>query len=271
MFALDAVWRGVDSIARHKRFSVLLTGALAFVGCWMIAQIKGFPVPHVADEFSYLLGADTFAHGRLTKPPHPLWQVFESVHILQQPTYMSKYPPASALVLALGQVLFGHPVYGVWIGMALMCGGICWMLQAWTKPRWALLGCLFAVFHPTLGITSYWAQLYWGGAIPAFGGALFFGGLRRIFQRPNVKDSFWMGLGLAVLANSRPFEGLIAALPGIGLFFCWFLKQSREKRFGNISVTVFSPLIIVGALTLLAMGYYNQQVPGDFRTAPYRV
>jgi hypothetical protein len=102
----------------------------------------------VHDEFSYLLAADTFAHWRLTNPPHPLWMHFESMHVLQRPTYQSKFPPGQGLALAAGQVLTGAPIVGAWLASAAACIAVAWMLRPVLPLPWALFGGLLAASHP---------------------------------------------------------------------------------------------------------------------------
>lgn len=107
---------------------------LAFVSSAAVSLLVRFPEPESHDEFSYLLSAGTFTHGRVSNPTHPLWMQFESFHVIQQPSYASKYAPAQGLFLAIGQVTGGHPVVGVWLSAALACAGLYWMLLAWAPP-----------------------------------------------------------------------------------------------------------------------------------------
>ncbi|MEW6733507.1 MAG: hypothetical protein AB1489_19420 [Acidobacteriota bacterium] len=256
------------SIAQQKQLSILLIGLVTILANAAVSLLLFIPVPFVHDEFSYLLAADTFANGRITNPTHPLWIHFESLQIIQQPTYASKYPPAQGLILAVGQVIGGHPIVGVWLSMGLVCAIICWMLQAWLPPRWALMGSLLAMLR--LGILGYWSQSYWGGAMAAIGGALLFGALPRLIRQPQVSVSLLMGLGLAILANSRPYEGLIISLPVLIVLLVWMLKNQSFTGW-ILFKRIVLPLVILLAITGTMMGYYNWRVTGNPLLMPYQV
>ena len=269
------VSRGLGRIARRRGLSVVLVGILTMAGSAAMSLLVQIPEPQVHDEFSYLLAADTFAHGRLSNPTHRMWVHFESFHIIQQPTYASIYPPAQGSMLAAGQIIGGHPIVGVWISMGLMGAAICWMLHAWLPPRWALLGGLLTVMqvgfygsNVNVGTPMYWSQSYWGGAIAATGGALIFGALRRIIRRPGVRDALLMGLGLAVLANSRPLEGLIVSLPAAAVLLGWIVSKNRPGMRAVVGHVVL-PIVVVLTLTAGWMAYYNMRVTGDPLRMPY--
>jgi len=218
------------------------------------------PKPAVHDEFSYLLASDTYASGRLTNPPHPFWQHFETFHVIQQPTYASKYPPLPGLVLAFGQKFFGQPWVGVLISTALMCASLCWMLQGWTSPGLALLGALLAMLR--FGIFDYWANSYYGGAIPAIGGALVFGAIARIALRGQFNHGATLGAGLGILLTSRPYDFLVLGLISAAVV-AWPIRR-KSLRTALLTAGV---LAVAGA----AMAYYNYRVTGSALTLPYQL
>lgn len=267
----DRGFRAVEDAGSRlaKRKSFVIVALMFAVLLFRIAllPLMRVPVPAVHDEFSYLLAADTFAHGRLTNPSHPMWRFFETIHVNQLPTYMSKYPPAQGAVLAAGQLL-GHPWIGVLLSMALMCGSLLWMLQGWLPPRWALLGAVLVFLR--FGLFSYWMNTYWGGAVAALGGALVLGALPRIIHWQRPRDAMLLGLGIAILANSRLFEGFLFCLPvAVYLAFWMFGKKSLGWR---VNLTrVCAPLLLILIPTVAFMGYYNWRVTGKPFLLPYVV
>jgi hypothetical protein len=252
----------------HPVKTCVLAGALAIVVRLLLLPLIPIPIPHVQDEFSYLLGADTFASGRITNPPHPMWVHFETFHVNMQPTYHSKYPPAQAIFLALGRRVAGHPWFGVCLAMGLMFAALCWMLQGWVAPSYALAATLLAIL--TWGFTTYWINSYWGGAVPALGGALIVGAVPRLARRIDLAPVLAAITGAVLLANSRPYEGLLTLLSS-GAVLWWWIGRGKRPLTALLDRRVLLPVAAIGVSVLLAMGYYNYRTTGKATRLPYVV
>src|SRR5664279_3067410 len=110
---------------------------------------------------------------------------------------------------------------------ALMCAGICWMLQAWLPPSWALLGGMLAVLH--IGLFSYWINTYTGGGlIAACGGALVLGALPRFLKTARLRYIMLLAVGIILLATTRPYEGLLLCLPVAAVLGHWLFFGKKR-------------------------------------------
>jgi hypothetical protein len=254
-----------SQFARRKRVAIVSVALGVLVLRLILLLWIPVPVPEVQDEFSHLLLGDTIVHGRLANPPHAMALYLDTFQVNQRPTYESMYPPAQGAVLALGEIL-GNPWIGVLLSVAAMCGAIVWALQGWLPARWALLAGVLAALR--LAVHGYWINSYWGGAVAAFGGALVIGALPRIIKFRRVRDGLLMGVGAAILANSRPFEGLIFCIPVAAALAWWFLRRADDaakRDFRRVLVPTF-------AVLLLCLGfdaYYNWRGTGNPALFPY--
>jgi len=228
----------------------------------MLAQSPA-PTPGGSDDFAHLLAADTLRHFRLANPPHPLHQFFETIFVLQEPTYSSIFPIGQGITLALGRMLFGDPWAGVVLSVAVLCALCYWMLRAWTTPGWALLGGFLAVIQ--FGPLRYWMNTYWGGAVPAAAGCLVFGSLPRLRANCRTRDAVLLGLGIGIQWLTRPFECVLLG----GAVILYFVPAWRgAKHWGKLArVTAAAALAVLPAAGLSLL--HNKQVTGSWTTLPY--
>lgn len=254
-------------LARRKGLMVAAVGLATLLLRLALLPLSPVPLPFIPDDFSFLLAADTFAHGRLTNPTPAMWTHFESIHVSMVPTYMSMYFPGQGLMLAAGKVLFGNPWFGLLIVSALMCAAICWMLQAWLPPSWALLGGILAVLR--LGVFSYWINSYTGGGpICALGGALILGSLPRLMKTARFRYGLLMAVGIVLLVVTRPYEGLLLCLPVAFVLGRWAIYGKNRPTPGLLMRRAAFPLALVVAAAAW-LGYYDYRAFGSPTTLPY--
>src|SRR5579863_10138014 len=258
-FAIN--WRAWISIQgqRLAEESGWCIGLLAVLPVTLrLALLSRYPIPtaNVADDFSYLLLADTLSHFRLANPPHPLHHFFETFFVLLQPSYSSVYPLGQGIALAVGQMLFGHPWAGVAISIGTFCALCYWMLRTWTTPGWALVGGLLAVIE--FGPLNQWMNSYWGGAVSACAGCLVFGALPRL-RESSPRNAALLGLGLALQLLTRPYESIFLALSAL----LFFLPDVRRVT-GLIRPALIAAAVILPAIGLML--FQNKQATGDWTT-----
>ncbi len=253
------LWRTTDR-------GCLSVGLIVFLAASAISFRLGPPPPRVHDEFSYLLGADTFARDRLTTSPHPMWVHFEAFRVLQHPRF--EVPSRPGAFPGSGKVLFQFPVVGVWLwlGLALAGAALYWLLRGFLPAGWSFLGSLLLMLRPQ--IVLYWGDGYWGGGLPLLGAALVLGATPRLWRNPRLPHTVVLVVGLLLLANTRPYEGFLAALVPLGAILARgysALRAGRTCGWKLLPIPAAS-LSLVGAA---GMAYYNLRVTGPPWQAPY--
>lgn len=262
---LSALEQRLVWLARHKKLAIVLMGVISLAARALLLSVLPIPKPAIQDEFSYLLASDTFASGTLANPTPLFADHFETLQVLVHPTYASKYPPLSGLIMALGQSIAGEPWVGVWLSTGILCGTLCWALQGWLPPVWALAGSLLALVR--IGIVSYWTESYWGGTCAAIGGALVIGAIPRLIRRSRPGVALAFAAGLAILANTRPYEGLVLAVVSSAMLA--FALARRPVSIGRLCPAVILPMALLLIPVFGWMGYYNYRVTGHALEIPY--
>jgi hypothetical protein len=226
-----------------------------------LLPVEPIPIPLFHDEFSYLLGAGTFLHLRLTNPMPPMPTALETIHVNMGPTYQSMYMPGTALLLTIGKVL-NCPWISVLLITAVFCAAVYWMVSAWLPRPYALVASLIAI--GITGSLSWWLDNYFCVALASLGAALVLGSLPRILDRRTWHSTVALGTGLLVLIFTRPYEGFCVAFPCV-LVLLWNLRRAGAGKL--ISLAAFPLSLLSAAFAWLL--YYNWRGTGHALLFPY--
>jgi hypothetical protein len=110
-------------------------------------------------------------------------------------------------------------------------------------------------------VFTVFSDSYWGGPVAALGGALALGAFVRLVKSGRLSYAILLVLGVGVLANSRPYEGLLFTIPLAVAALLWIQKGHHWRELA----------VITGLMGVLfaATGYYNLRGTGHATQMPY--
>jgi len=93
------------------------------------------------------------------------------------------------------------------------------------------------------------------------------GSLPRLFRRAHAATAFALGLGLALLAESRPYDGLVLSATSLALVAIWSVRRGLWRRV--LKTSVLGPVFLVLASTAGVLLFYNAKITGSALKLPY--
>ncbi|HEV8071965.1 MAG TPA: hypothetical protein VGP76_29895 [Planctomycetaceae bacterium] len=226
--------------------------------------------PAYHDEFSYLLQAKTFLHGRLSFPSSPrLPELFDQMHVVNEGRFASRYFPGVGAWIA-PYLAIGHPYWAQWLAGAMAAFFTFWAGRELAGNRVGLLAGLLTALSPGLALFDN-LLLSHPPTIAAL--TLFLFTFLQFMRTGRRLDAFWAGCGLSFAMLCRPMTAAGFALP-FGIWFVWQLfRKSPRSAPAPLAVKLQATACLAAPLVLgLALMFvYNRAITGDGLLSPYQL
>jgi hypothetical protein len=254
----------VRKLSDRPYLSAALIAVIAVCARLSVSPFVGTPQPVVPDEPSLMLQAKTYLAGRMANQVD-LLPDFESVYVILSPTYASMYPVLRSFPLLVGYFLGIGAWGGVLLSVVALTMAVYWIVRQSINANYAFIAALIVIIR--FGLFSFWVNSYFGGAFTALGGVLLLGGFKAVRSRPSILNGAVLGLGVVIVMTTRPYEGMVYAIPfGLALIVHFIRSAGLQRRSLVPAGLAAAVLVAAGFGLTLAQ---NQAVTGDWKVAPY--
>lgn len=239
-----------------SRFTPFIVALVAMLVIWYVwGSLNQVSVIH--DEASYLLQAETFAHGHWAMPSPPLPAFFEQFHVFVTPTFASKYPPGHGIVL----------VPGIWLGLPglvpLLLNGLAaallFVLVRRVTNGWVAL-LTFILWLPLRSNLEFRPSYFSENTTSV----LWFLGWWSLMEWRDTGRERWLIViagCVGWMAITRPLTAVAFAIP-VGVVVLWRTARTRQWR-----ALVRPALVGLAIVSLLPI--WSAKVTGSWRVTPY--
>lgn len=224
------------------------------------------PPPVIHDEHVNLLIADTLLHGRLANPPHRFASHFETIYVLQRPSYAGIYPIGTGALLAAGKLLTGRFYDAIAIGAVCTLLCLFWAFTPFLPPVWSAVGAGFFTFTLVTSTGSPSWISYFNSFVGVCGGAIAFGAFRRWLDRPSARVAAVFAAGCMMGFFTRPFESGVLGVVLVCTGVAYLVLSKRPFPPLGPSLLAFGAIAGMG-LGLTAL--HNQATTGNWALIPY--
>ena len=145
--------------------------------------------------------------------------------------------------------------------MVALTVAVYWMVREWINSRYAFIASLIVMVR--YGLFSLWVNSFWGGAFTALGGVLLLGGFKAIRSRPNLLNGAVVGLGVFIMMTTRPYEGMVYAIPFGAALVIQFIRSTTLERKSLIPAGMAATVLVAAGFGLTLV--HNQAVTGDWK------
>lgn len=243
-------------LARRIVLIVLFIAALAGTLTAHFVIMKDYPV--ITDEFSYVFQSELLADGKLYAQSPPMKDFFQTMNIINDGKWYSKYTVGWPLLLALGKLL------GVRFAVGSVCVAISVVLlfligEKLVSPGVGMTASLFALFSPYVFLLG--ATFYPHAAAGLFA-LLTLYNLIKTFEDNSYLYPLATGLSFSFLMLIRPADSAIVFFSLVP-FAVYSLYQSSDLK---ASLKKFLPAVIPIVLCLGILLTVNRVQTGNFFT-----
>ena len=254
-------WERVTEMPGFATIAFVVVVNVALTLLTGLETLRDFP--NSADEYAYVLAAETFAEGKLSVPSPDPREPFSYTHVINDGRFYGKYPPGWSFLLSFGTRAgvpwLVNPLFGAFFVIAVYA-----VARRHFSTPVANIAALSMVANPYVifNAASYFSHT----SCLFFCTAFFWGYLAVLSGQRRRQDSVGMGLAAGLAFLARPYTAIVIFTPLL-VYLLWRASRTGTFRAAIVSLA-WAALPALACFSIFLA--YNYLQTGDPWVQPFQ-